>query len=99
MYIYNVTVNLEEGVATDWLNWMKSKHIPDVLATGCFVSHRLCKVLADDEGETYSVQYVFNDMKDMERYQSKYAPTLQDEHKKRYGDKALAFRTFLQILD
>ncbi|MFN5181559.1 MAG: DUF4286 family protein [Bacteroidota bacterium] len=99
MYIYNVTVNLESSIASDWLVWMRLKHIPDVMSTGCFISHRLCKVLADDQGETYSVQYFFNEIKDLELYQSNFAPALQAEHKAKYSDKALAFRTILQVID
>ena len=99
MFIYNVTVNLENSIATDWVDWMKSRHIPDVMATGCFLSHRLCKVLADDQGETYSVQYFFNAPEDIERYQLNHAPALQSEHRKRYGEKALAFRTLLQVIE
>ncbi len=29
MYIYNVTVNIEESAEKDWLDWMKNKHIPE----------------------------------------------------------------------
>ena len=99
MFIYNVTVNLEEGISAQWLDWMRKKHIPDVMATGCFVSHRLCKVLADDTGDTFSVQYFFHEMSDINRYQINFAPGLQAEHKQIFGEKALAFRTLLEVVD
>lgn len=101
MYIYNVTVNIEDDVHEDWLLWMKTKHIPDVLATSCFVANRLLKVLSEIEnnGSTYSVQYYFNRMEEYVRYQDKYAPALQDEHRERYKDKFVAFRTLLEIVE
>lgn len=100
MFVYNVTVNVEASVSADWINWMKSKHIPDVLATGCFVSNRICKLLnVEDEGSTYSVQYTFHTMEDLQRYQQHFAPALQKEHTARYGQKALAFRTLMEIVD
>ena len=36
MYIYNVTVSIEKSLADEWLTWMKTIHIPEVLATGYF---------------------------------------------------------------
>ena len=100
MFIYNVTVNVEDSIKEDWIRWMKERHIPDVMKTGCFVENRICRVLnVEDEGATYSVQYFFNTMEDMERYQQQHAPQLQREHKERYGEKALAFRTLLELLD
>ena len=27
MIIYNVTVNVDESIHTDWLNWMQNKHV------------------------------------------------------------------------
>lgn len=100
MYIYNVTVNLDNSIKDEWLQWMRSTHIPDVMSTGCFVSCRICKLLGvPDEGATYSIQYFFNAIYDMNRYQQKHAPRLQQEHKVRYGEKALAFRTLLEIIE
>ena len=101
MYLYNVTVNLEDDIHEDWLQWMKSKHIPDVMATGCFVANRMLKVLSEIEnnGSTYSVQYYFNRMEEYVRYQDKYAPALQADFKDRYKDKYVVFRTLLEIVE
>jgi hypothetical protein len=99
MFIYNVTVNISDDVAEDWLQWMKEKHIPDVIKTGCFVDSRILKVLhVDDEGKTFSVQYRFLNMNDIERYQKEFAPSLQAEHKQRYEGKFAAFRTLLEVV-
>jgi hypothetical protein len=100
MFIYNVTVNVTEAIHERWLAWMRSTHIPDVLKTGCFTSSRLLKVLyVNDEGHTYSVQYLFNDMADIERYQKQFAQALQAEHKQKFNDEATAFRTLLEIIE
>lgn len=99
MYIYNVTVSIDKTLAEEWLNWMKTVHIPDVLNTGHFIENKICRVLnVDDEGATYSVQYTFNEMADIEEYQKNHAKRLQDEHSKRYEGKYAAFRTLLQIM-
>lgn len=98
MFIYNVTINMDAAIAHEWLEWMKNKHIPDVLNTGCFVENKILKVLSDDEGATYSVQYTFKTMEDFENYKAKHAAALQKEHTERYSGKFAAFRTLLQIV-
>ena len=100
MFIYNVTVNISEDCHTEWVRWMREIHIPDVMKTGCFVDSQLVKVLyVEDEGHTYSTQYKFLEMLDIERYQKEFAPDLQAEHTKKFKDKYTAFRTLLQVID
>ena len=59
MYIYNVTMNIDESIHKEWFLWIH-KHIQDVLASGFFVSAKLTQVLVEEEmgGVTYSVQYL-----------------------------------------
>ena len=99
MIIYNVTVNVENDVREEWLNWMKSIHIPDVMATGYFIENKICKVLVNEEqGTTYSIQYTSASMKELEEYQRLHAPRLQKEHNEKYASKCVAFRTLLEIV-
>ncbi len=100
MFIYNVTVNISDDIQNEWVSWMKATHIPDVMKTGCFVDSQMVKVLyVNDEGHTYSIQYKFLEMADIERYQKEFAPKLQAEHSEKFKDKYAAFRTILQIVD
>ena len=100
MFIYNVTVNISEEAHQRWLKWMKEVHIPDVMKTGCFIDSQLLKVLyVDDEGHTYSVQYKFLEMADIEKYQKEFAPALQTQHAEKFKDQYGAFRTILQVMD
>lgn len=101
MYLYNVTVNLEDSIHDEWMEWMIGKHVAEVMATGCFVAHRMLKVLTEIEnnGTTYSVQYYFNAMSDFERYQDKFAPALRQEGVKKFGEKMMTFRTLLEIVN
>lgn len=100
MFIYNVTVNIADDAHQEWLKWMKEKHIPDVMKTGCFIDNQLVKVLyVEDEGHTFSIQYKFLEMADIEKYQKEFAPKLQAEHTAMFKDKYTAFRTLLQIVD
>lgn len=100
MIIYNVTVKIEKALAADWVQWMKTKHIPDVIATGLFTGYRLCRIFDDEEdgGETFATQYYCEDMEHFLQYQQQYAPALQKEHMSRYQDRYVAFRTLMEEL-
>lgn len=100
MYIYNVTVNIEEAVHLDWLNWMKETHIPAMLATGKFTKAKLCKVLVEEEmgGVTYSVQYETPNKETLAVYYSEDADRLRQETNKLFAGKFVTFRTELEVL-
>lgn len=99
MLIYNVTVQVEREIAPEWLHWMREVHIPDVLATGQFLSNEIFRVLDDREDvETYAIQYRCADMAALERYQSEFAAALQADHRRRYEGRFVAFRTLLEAL-
>ena len=99
MVLYNVTVNVAADVVKEWKNWMKNIHIPEVLATGKFQEHRFLKMISehpDAEGETFAIQYMASDMGALEDYLTNDAPSLQQKHVDKYGEKCLAFRTVLE---
>ena len=99
MIIYNVTINIEDSVHHEWLQWMREVHIPEVMQTNIFIENRIMKVLGDDsEGNTYSIQYTCNSMDDYEKYKQEHAPELQAKHTERYKDKFVSFRTLLEII-
>ncbi len=100
MIIYNVTVNIDESIRYEWLTWIKN-HIPKVLATGKFIEAKLTKVLVEEEmgGVTYSIQYRAKSREDLDNYYKFDAEKLKGEALLKYGDKMLAFRTELEIID
>lgn len=98
MIVYNVTIKIDWSVHKEWLAFMREKHIPDVLNTGLFHGHKMYRIMEQDEqdGVTYSVQYHLNNITDYFTYQNDYAPKLQEEHSKLFGEKFVAFRTLLR---
>jgi hypothetical protein len=99
MILYNVTVSIDDDAAENWLEWMKEVHIPEVLATGCFVNARIARILAEEQGgKAYSVQYYAASMEAFEQYESTHADRLRTDHQLKYGAKTAAFRTLLQIV-
>ena len=100
MIIYNVTINIHESVHNQWLSWMQTKHIPEILATGKFSSARIVKVLIEEEmgGTTYSVQYTTDSKATLQKYYDEDAPAFREEGLQLFGDKMLAFRTELELI-
>lgn len=99
MILYNVTINIDATIQEEWLAWMKEVHIPEVMATGCFIENKVCRILAEEEGGmAYSIQYFAPDMATYIKYQTDFAPALQEEHTKKYAGKFGAFRTLLEVI-
>lgn len=100
MYIYNVTINIEDSVHYEWLTWIQG-HIQEVLETGRFASAKLAQVLVDEEmgGTTYSVQYIANTREDLDAYYKNDAPKLRSDGMKKFADKMVAFRTELKVVN
>ena len=99
MYIYNVTLSIDESIHKEWLEWIQS-HIPEVLATGKFTSAKLTQVLVDDDmGITYSVQYRAKTREDLDNYYKEDAEKLRVSGMQKFADKMLAFRTELKIVN
>lgn len=100
MLIYNVTINIDDSVHDQWLDWMKDKHVPDMLATGKFSHAKMVKVLVEEDmgGITYSIQYTTQDRTTLEAYYKEDADRLRAEAQKMFPNKFVAFRTELEVV-
>ena len=97
MIIYSVTVHIQPQIESEWVEWMRSIHIPDVLRTGCFTAcrmHRLLDTPADEPA--YIMEYDCRSPADYHRYRDEFAPALQKDHTERYAGK---FRGARQLLE
>lgn len=100
MIIYNVTVNIDADVHDEWLEWMRSKHIPDVMSTGCFIESKISRIHGEEQGGmSYAIQYISPTQDKFDVYQQLFAPKLQHEHTSKYQGKFAAFRTILSIVE
>lgn len=100
MIIYNVTIKVDWAIHDDWLAWMQSEHIPDVMATGCFTGSQLLRLLEvdDPEGPSYAAQYFCNNKADYNRYIELHAANLRQKATDKWGDRFIAFRSLMQVV-
>ncbi len=98
MVLYNVTIGIDRECEAEWLEWMKSTHIPRVMATGMFVDSKVFKVLSQEEEESisYSFQYFAESVDKVVDYLDNYATPIVSDHNKRYVNRHVAFRTLLE---
>jgi hypothetical protein len=98
MIIYSVTVKIDLDIHDLWVKWMKEEHLPRVMETGCFVDHKMYRLLEEDEtdGITYSMQYFANSIKDYFDYKADHAERLQREGLDLFRGKFTAFRSLLK---
>ena len=101
MILYNVTVKIDTNIHEEWLQWMKTVHIPDVMATNCFIEHKIMRMIeppTDEHGTTYAIQYFCKDVPTLHNYWKEHAPALQADHTKRYNGRFGAFRTVMELV-
>ena len=99
MILYNVTINVEQSVETEWLAWMRTEHMLDVLNTGMFATAKIFRLLAVEQSEgtaTYAVQYFAETMEKYQHYQEEFAAALQQEAQQKFGSKTVSFRTLME---
>lgn len=101
MFIYNVTTQLDKNIHKEWIQWMQQIHIPEVMQTGCFTASRLLRLLEtiESDGFTYTVQYTASTKADYNRYIEMYAATLRQSTINKWGDKIIAFRSLMEIIN
>lgn len=98
MLVYNVTINVDDSIHDEWLEWMTSVHVPKVIETKCFKNYSMHRMLSPEpeDGTTYVIQYICENVEDYERYQIEHAALLQHAHKEKFGGNFTAIRSLME---
>lgn len=98
MIVYNVTTKVHESIADEWLAWMKTKHIPEIIATGCFSDAHIFRLLEidEEEGPTYAVQYHATSPEKYAEYMDKHVDGLRKDAIDKWGERIISFRSLLE---
>jgi hypothetical protein len=82
MIIYSVTVAIEAAIESEWLDWVRRVHVPDVLRTGCFAEATIYELIdPKSDDPTYVIQYQCSAMEEYQRYRDHFAAALQKEQR------------------
>ena len=101
MIIYNVTIKVDKSIAEEWMAWLRDEHIPEVTGTRCFTSANILKLLDIDESEgpTFAIQYMAESKALYNRYIELFAGTMRQKSFEKWGDKFIAFRSVMQVVN
>lgn len=75
MIAYEVTADVAPAGIGAYEAYMRDKHIPEVLATGCFLSATIARSMPG----RYRVRYLAPSLDVLDRYLSTFAPHLRDD--------------------
>ncbi len=100
MILFNITIILDDEIHNEWLHWMKTRQIQDVMNTGCFVSNRLLNVLdSPNEGLTYCVQYISDSLENLNEFKQKHEHIIQANMPEQFNNKLVLFSTVMEFID
>src|SRR5882724_6185194 len=87
MIKYKVKIDIDKSKEQEWVQWMKEKHIRDVVNTGYFTDFNFYKINIIENGKdlkenivTFEIVYTCNTIEDYYAYKEKASKDLQREH-------------------
>jgi hypothetical protein len=100
MIIYNVTVKVDPQIAEEWLKWIRSEHIPEIMNTGCFTDFKIVRLLEvdDSEGPTYAIQYSALSKEDYNRYIDFHSSEFIKKSFDKWGEQFFAFKSVMEVV-
>ncbi len=95
MITYTVDVQVPNDRVDEWMQYMTSTHIEDVVRTGCFLSAVLHRVIEPiEEGNCrFRVVYALQSTDHLHRYRQEFAADLQKHHTQQFGASVVATRS------
>jgi len=101
MIVYNITIKIDPQIETEWLQWQKNEHIPDIMATGFFAEYKFFRLLEhnDADGISYVIQYFSSSIEQCKKYIEECSSSLRKKAFDKWGDRFIAFRTVMQIVN
>ena len=101
MFVYNVTIKVDDSIKNDWLRWLQEEHIPEVINTSCFIQATILQLLEvdDSDGPTYTIQYRAESKALYNQYIDKFAGLMRQKSFDRWGNKFIAFRSLMQVVN
>ena len=101
MIVYNITIKIDPAIEAEWIQWQQQEHIPDIMASGQFSHWKMFRLLEQDdtEGMTFVIQYFALSLENYNCYIEEYAPLLRQKAFAKWGNRFIAFRTVMQVVN
>jgi hypothetical protein len=101
MIVYNNTVKIDPAIEAAWIQWQQQENIPDIMASGQFTQWKMFRLLEQDdtEGMTFVIQYFAPALENYKRYMEAYDPVLRQKAFDKWGNRFIAFRTIMEVVN
>ena len=102
MILYNITIKIDHNCSKNWLNWMKSTQIPEIMETGIFRGYKLCKLLHEEEepdGATYALQFLCDGISHLTTFQKYHEESFKKKLYENFGGRYVLFATILKVME
>jgi hypothetical protein len=101
MLIVNTTYNVSENCRKDWLIWIHSDYIPEVIRTGFLVNPRFYRLLIENEPgtESYALQFEVKNQETLDGWFQKYGMNIQETMSHRFHENVLGFTTLMEAVE
>ena len=100
MFVYNISMKVQNVILDEWIAWQKEEHIPEIMATKLFRKYHFYRLLEQDdtEGTTFIIQYFTDSKENYDSYLLLYAPGLREKALKKWDDRFIGHRTFMEAV-
>jgi len=100
MHVFNISFQIAPTLQAPWLEWMKSKFIPMVVATNCFEDHKFYELIVDeDQAPTYTLQLFATNQDLLFQFKETLSPAILEELSSTWGDQCFHFITNMRIVN
>ena len=101
MYLFSITINIEDYAREEWLAWVTRKLGPLITDKNLVHNFSLLKILSEEpnNGSSYSFQYHLHNMEGVDLFEKRYDREIALEMHSLYKEKFVEFRTRLEVID
>ena len=98
MVTINTTFHVEDIIDNEFLAYIKNTYIRQAVADKLLIIARLCRIHSQEieGGQSYSVQFTFNNLEDLENWDKTNGKKLNEELVLQFKDKIAGFSTLLE---
>ncbi|MFT6716245.1 MAG: hypothetical protein ACJA0Q_000880 [Saprospiraceae bacterium] len=99
MIIYSITFAIETSIEKEWIEYMKSNHIPQLMASGYFTEFQHTKIIPEQGMDlAFNIQLTCESIDILEQYLIEKKENIEQELHQKYSGKFASFYTKLEKL-
>lgn len=100
MIIYNTTFQVDDNMATEFIDWIKNQYLPQALVTGIVSQPQLTRIMGRHEGGTgYALQVQAVSLGELQSWYQSIGKELLIQFNAHFGAQAVNFSTMMEKIE